>query len=108
MGAQGAVSAVSPRAGDQEAASRRVADYGAYKETLAAISVELDAVEEALGRLDERGFGSCATCGSPVGAQRLAADPLLTTCPAHTSSERPVAVLAADETLSLGGEQPDS
>lgn len=40
----------------------------------------LDEVEAALVRLDEGRYGSCETCGEPVGAERLEALPTTRFC----------------------------
>lgn len=40
----------------------------------------VDQLDAALRRLDEGGYGICATCGSPIGTVRLEARPFATTC----------------------------
>ncbi len=40
----------------------------------------LAAIDAALGRLDEGGYGICARCGRPIPPERLAARPTATTC----------------------------
>ena len=40
----------------------------------------LAALDGALGRLAAGGYGDCARCGRPIGAERLAARPDATTC----------------------------
>jgi DnaK suppressor protein len=40
----------------------------------------LDDVEAALARRAEGSYGSCATCGRPIAAERLAARPAARTC----------------------------
>jgi DnaK suppressor protein len=40
----------------------------------------LAAIEAALRRLDEGGYGVCERCGRPISAGRLAARPAATTC----------------------------
>jgi RNA polymerase-binding transcription factor DksA len=37
-------------------------------------------IDAALGRLDDGSYGTCAGCGGPVGAERLAARPAAATC----------------------------
>jgi RNA polymerase-binding protein DksA len=37
-------------------------------------------IDAALGRLEAGGYGTCARCGRPVGADRLAARPTADTC----------------------------
>lgn len=54
----------------------REVDYtleGASEQVLAAI-------DEALARLDAGTYGTCATCGRPIGEERLAAMPYATQC----------------------------
>jgi DnaK suppressor protein len=40
----------------------------------------LDEVERALARLDDGTYGSCVTCGGPIGDDRLAEDPTRHAC----------------------------
>jgi RNA polymerase-binding transcription factor len=40
----------------------------------------LAAIEEALGRLDAGTYGSCVTCGRPIGDDRLEAIPYASQC----------------------------
>jgi RNA polymerase-binding protein DksA len=40
----------------------------------------LAAIDAALGRLDDGTFGSCRTCGRPIGDERLEALPYTTQC----------------------------
>ncbi len=47
---------------------------------LAAAEVELAAIDETLRRLDEGTYGRCKQCGSDLGDDRLAADPLAVLC----------------------------
>jgi RNA polymerase-binding protein DksA len=54
----------------------REVDYtleGASEQVLAAI-------DAALGRLDAGTYGTCATCGRPIGEERLEAMPYATQC----------------------------
>ncbi|WP_432511698.1 TraR/DksA family transcriptional regulator [Kineococcus sp. SYSU DK001] len=47
---------------------------------LEQVRARLAALRDALARLEEPGFGTCARCGSPIPAERLAARPWATTC----------------------------
>ena len=47
---------------------------------LAAARQRLADVEEAVARRAEGGYGTCQTCGRPIGAERLAARPSARTC----------------------------
>lgn len=60
------------------------AQHEAEASGLAGAAAELDAVEAALGRLEDGSFDACEVCGGPIGRQRLLEDPLLTRCPEHT------------------------
>ena len=42
--------------------------------------VHLEAVDAALTRLDAGTYGTCTTCGKPIGAERLAALPWAALC----------------------------
>lgn len=45
----------------------------------------LAAIDEALARLDEGGYGRCEVCGQPIAPERLAARPTATRCVACAS-----------------------
>lgn len=47
---------------------------------LAQARADLTAVDAALARLDDGAYGTCATCGGPIGEERLDALPEITTC----------------------------
>ena len=49
----------------------------------------LDEIDAALRRLDEGGYGTCAACGRPIAADRLAARPTATTCISCAARRRP-------------------
>lgn len=51
---------------------------------LDVVTAELTAVEAALGRLDEGGYGACVACGSALPDELLVADPTRIACPVHT------------------------
>jgi DnaK suppressor protein len=40
----------------------------------------LAAIDEALGRLDQGGYGRCQVCGQPIAPERLAARPTASRC----------------------------
>jgi RNA polymerase-binding protein DksA len=48
---------------------------------------QLAAIDDALRRLDEGGYGICERCGRGIGAERLAARPAATTCVACASAK---------------------
>jgi RNA polymerase-binding protein DksA len=48
----------------------------------------LAAIDEALRRLDEGGYGYCEGCGQPIAPERLAARPTATRCVACASPRR--------------------
>jgi RNA polymerase-binding transcription factor DksA len=52
-------------------------------EVLATTVDVIDAVERALARLDDGSYATCATCGAPIEADRLAGDPTVERCAAH-------------------------
>lgn len=54
------------------------------KASLDQAAAELDAVDAALGRLEDGSFEKCSVCGAEIGRERLLQDPLLTRCTAHT------------------------
>jgi DnaK suppressor protein len=41
---------------------------------------ELEKVEAALGKLDDGTYGACASCGNPIGTERLEAIPWAPLC----------------------------
>jgi DnaK suppressor protein len=47
---------------------------------LADLARQLDAVEAAMARLDEGGYGRCERCGDDLGATALEADPTSSLC----------------------------
>lgn len=42
--------------------------------------IELSRVEAALRSIDDGTYGTCASCGNPIGAERLEAIPWVPTC----------------------------
>jgi RNA polymerase-binding transcription factor DksA len=50
---------------------------------LEVVEAELDAVERALGRLDDGTYGSCEACHRPIADERLAAMPATRFCVQH-------------------------
>ena len=48
----------------------------------------LAAIDDALSRLDEGGYGRCEICGQPIAPERLAARPTATRCVACASRRR--------------------
>ena len=55
----------------------------------------LDEVEGALSRLDDGTYGTCASCGGPIGDALLAGSPTTRTCEACTA---PADTLSPDST----------
>jgi DnaK suppressor protein len=47
---------------------------------LSQVRQHLAAIDAAMHRLAEGTYGTCAACGQPIGAARLAARPVATTC----------------------------
>jgi RNA polymerase-binding protein DksA len=47
---------------------------------LSQVRQHLAAIDAAMRRLAEGSYGNCAACGQPIGAARLAARPVATTC----------------------------
>jgi len=60
----------------------------------------LHQVDNALDRLTKGMYGRCETCGDPIEAERLAADPLVRFCLDHLS---PVEARALEQDLDLAG-----
>ena len=44
------------------------------------VRTRVAALDDALARVDEAGFGTCERCGRPIAAERLAARPWASTC----------------------------
>ncbi len=60
------------QAGDREELVRAAApDEGRGD----SVRIELAEIDEALGRIDEGRYGTCLSCGGPLGLQRLRAIP---------------------------------
>src|ERR1700742_799794 len=55
---------------------------------LAQAREHLAAIDEALRRLGEGGYGRCEVCGQPIAPERLAARPTATRCLACASERR--------------------
>jgi DnaK suppressor protein len=53
-------------------------------EALEVAERDLDDLDAALRRLDAGTYGTCEVCGVSLAGERLAAEPLLRTCPEHT------------------------
>ena len=47
---------------------------------LDVVEAELSRVEETLVRLDDGTYGTCGSCGSPIGEARLVLDPMASLC----------------------------
>jgi RNA polymerase-binding transcription factor DksA len=62
-----------------------VSDRPVSSEDLDGAEADVEAVERALGRLDEGTYGTCEVCGAPIGADRLAAEPATRTCAEHAA-----------------------
>jgi len=60
-----------------------VSDRPVSSEELDAAEADVEAVERALGRLDDGTYGTCEVCGGPIGADRAAAEPAARTCAEH-------------------------
>jgi hypothetical protein len=54
-----------------------------YESELARAAAVLDSVDDALARLNEGAYGSCATCGSPIADLVLEQDPTRSLCEQH-------------------------
>jgi RNA polymerase-binding transcription factor DksA len=54
-----------------------------YESELARAGAVLNSVDEALTRLSEGAYGSCATCGSPIPDALLEQDPARGLCEQH-------------------------
>ncbi len=62
-------------------ASRRVDER--YESELTRAGAVLNSVDEALTRLSDGTYGSCATCGSPILDASLEQEPTLMRCEQH-------------------------
>jgi DnaK suppressor protein len=55
---------------------------------LAQARADLDALTAALARVEDGSYGTCRTCGAPIGDERLAARPAAAECISCASSRR--------------------
>ena len=62
---------------------RPVTDQPVGGDELGEAEAEVEAVERALGRLDDGTYGTCEVCGEAIDAARLASEPATRTCAAH-------------------------
>lgn len=62
-------------------------DVEEYRGLLRSAEARLDAVDQALVRLDEGTYGTCATCGEPIGDDRLDGDPTARRCARHDEAD---------------------
>ncbi len=70
-----AIGEVEPVIGEEVIAPSR-----SPEERIDEVDRLLDAIEQALGALDDGSYGRCATCESAIDATRLAEDPLAREC----------------------------
>ena len=61
-----------------------------YETELARAAAVLDGVDQALERLSAGGYGTCATCGSPILDADLARDPTSRFCEQHLPLDDPL------------------
>ena len=59
-----------------------------YEFELAQSTRVLDNVDRALSRLKEGSYGSCQTCGAPILAADLTADPTRRVCEQHLALDQ--------------------
>jgi len=62
-----------------------VSDQPVSGDELDAAEADVEAVERALGRLDDGSYGTCEVCAGPIDAERLAAEPATRTCAEHAA-----------------------
>ena len=59
---------------------------------LRIVESELEDIDEALRRIDQRSYGSCDECGKPIGEDRLEAKPWARLCIVHQAQMERAAV----------------
>ena len=81
--------ATSPREEGEETESDendladRFEEYEERSATLNILKERFDDVENALARIANGTYGTCETCGTEIGEERLLANPAARTCTAH-------------------------
>ena len=55
-------------------------------DAVAQLEATLNSVDEALDRLRDGAYRSCATCAAPIDESLLVSDPLRTQCASHLTS----------------------
>ena len=59
-----------------------------YGTELERVSRDLEAVEDAMRRLDDGTYGRCGQCGREIPEEQLSGEPLATACAEHATSAR--------------------
>ena len=71
------------------AAEGLAAERAELLEALDEHTAVLDAVDDALGRLEQGTYGTCERCGARLGDELLGSDPLAARCGEHCAAADP-------------------
>lgn len=70
----------SAEAGDEDAQTQAVEEYGTRLSTEVALETRLRAIRKALGKIEKKTFGVCANCGKEIPLPRLEVSPEAEVC----------------------------
>jgi RNA polymerase-binding transcription factor DksA len=68
---------------DENDLADKFESYEERSDMLKTLRTRYEEIVSALAKMDSTGFGICETCGAPIEADRMAANPAAKTCKAH-------------------------
>lgn len=66
--------------GEETESPAEVAEYGVNVSVTGTLESQLHAVQRAIARIENGTFGTCVSCGEPIGEDRLRVNPSAETC----------------------------
>ncbi len=77
----------NPASADENEHADNIEDYENNTAILKQLEIRYNEVLAALEKITAGTFGTCETCGEPIEADRLEANPAAKTCKAHMNDE---------------------